>query len=97
MVGQIRGPPLFARARNPLTPRVIQLGEYRLYLQIEFFSLSRCIPVGLGWTLRPYVESVPRESLECSIKKKPYERQVGLESNSGRSRTSAQRTDSLMI
>jgi hypothetical protein len=39
-----------------------------LYPQIESISLSRCIPVGLGWALRPYVESVPRESLEFTLR-----------------------------
>jgi hypothetical protein len=39
-----------------------------LYLQVESISLSRCIPVGLGWALRPYVESVPRESLEFTLR-----------------------------
>jgi hypothetical protein len=39
-----------------------------LYLQIESISLSRCIPMGLGWALRPYVESVPRESLEFTLR-----------------------------
>jgi hypothetical protein len=39
-----------------------------LYLQIETLSLSRSIPVGLGWALRPYVESVPRESLEFTLR-----------------------------
>ena len=39
-----------------------------LYIQIESISLSRSIPVGLGWVLRPYVESVPRESLEFTLR-----------------------------
>ncbi len=39
-----------------------------LYLQIESVSLSRAIPAGLGWALRPYVESVPRESLEFTLR-----------------------------
>jgi hypothetical protein len=39
-----------------------------LYVQIESVSLSRAIPVGLGWALRPYVESVPRESLEFTLR-----------------------------
>jgi hypothetical protein len=39
-----------------------------LYIQIESISLSRAIPTGLGWALRPYVESVPRESLEFTLK-----------------------------
>jgi hypothetical protein len=39
-----------------------------LYIQIESISLSRSIPVGLGWALRPYVESVPRESLQFTLR-----------------------------
>ncbi len=39
-----------------------------LYVQIESVSLSRAIPAGLGWALRPYVESVPRESLEFTLR-----------------------------
>jgi hypothetical protein len=39
-----------------------------LYLQIESVSLSRSIPTGLGWAVRPFVESVPRESLEFTLR-----------------------------
>jgi hypothetical protein len=39
-----------------------------LYIQIESISLSRSIPNGLGWALRHYVESVPRESLEFTLR-----------------------------
>jgi hypothetical protein len=39
-----------------------------LYLQVESVSLSRSIPVGLGWAVRPFVESVPRESLEFTLR-----------------------------
>lgn len=38
-----------------------------LYIQIESISLSRSIPAGLGWLIRPFVESVPRESLEFTL------------------------------
>ena len=38
-----------------------------LLIQIDSISLSRSIPPGLGWALRPYVESVPRESLEFTL------------------------------
>jgi hypothetical protein len=38
-----------------------------LYLQIESVSLTRSIPTGLGWALRPYIESVPRESLDFTL------------------------------
>ncbi|HEX4312235.1 MAG TPA: hypothetical protein VHZ25_19540 [Acidobacteriaceae bacterium] len=39
-----------------------------LYLQVESVSLTRGIPVGLGWAVRPFVESIPRESLEFTLK-----------------------------
>jgi hypothetical protein len=39
-----------------------------LYMQVESVSLTRGIPTGLGWAVRPYVESVPRESLEFTLR-----------------------------
>jgi hypothetical protein len=39
-----------------------------LYLQIESVSLSRSIPAGLGWAVRPFVESVPRESMDFTLR-----------------------------
>ena len=39
-----------------------------LYLQIESVSLTRSIPNGLGWMVRPFVESIPRESLEFTLR-----------------------------
>ena len=39
-----------------------------LYMQIESVSLSRSIPPGLGWAIKPFVESVPRESLEFTLR-----------------------------
>jgi len=38
-----------------------------LYMQIESVSLSRSVPAGLGWAIKPFVESVPRESLEFTL------------------------------
>jgi len=38
-----------------------------LYLQVESVSLTRAIPAGLGWIVGPFVESVPRESLEFTL------------------------------
>lgn len=38
-----------------------------LYMQIETVSLSRSVPAGLGWAIKPFVESVPRESLEFTL------------------------------
>src|SRR5580692_4624871 len=39
-----------------------------LYMQIESISLTRSIPRGLGWVVQPFVESVPRESLEFTLR-----------------------------
>jgi hypothetical protein len=39
-----------------------------LYLQIEAVSLTRSIPRGLGWVIRPYIESIPRDSLEFTLR-----------------------------
>jgi hypothetical protein len=39
-----------------------------LYLQIETVSLTRSIPRGLGWVIQPYAESIPRESLEFTLR-----------------------------
>ena len=39
-----------------------------LYMQIESVTLTRSIPTGLGWAIRPFVESVPRESLEFTLR-----------------------------
>lgn len=39
-----------------------------LYLQVESVSLSRSIPHGMGWAVRPLVESIPRESLEFTLR-----------------------------
>jgi hypothetical protein len=39
-----------------------------LYIQIESVTLTRSIPRGLGWAVEPFVESVPRESLEFTLR-----------------------------
>ncbi len=38
-----------------------------LYLQIESLSLTRSIPHGLAWAIKPYLESIPRESLVFTL------------------------------
>jgi len=37
------------------------------YVQLEAISLTRDIPVGLGWLIRPFVTSVPQESLQFTL------------------------------
>jgi hypothetical protein len=39
-----------------------------LYIQIESISMSRDIPAGLGWAIGPFVQSIPRESLEFTLR-----------------------------
>jgi hypothetical protein len=38
-----------------------------VFLQIDSVTLTRSIPAGLGWAIGPFVESVPRESLEFTL------------------------------
>ncbi len=38
------------------------------YVQCESVSLSRTIPTGLGWLIGPFVTSIPRESLEFTLR-----------------------------
>ena len=37
------------------------------YVQCESISLSRDLPTGLGWLIRPFVTGIPRESLEFTL------------------------------
>lgn len=39
-----------------------------LYMQIESVTLTRSIPTGLGWVIGPFIESIPRESLEFTLR-----------------------------
>jgi hypothetical protein len=37
------------------------------YMQCESVSLSRTIPIGLGWLIGPFVTSIPRDSLTFTL------------------------------
>jgi hypothetical protein len=37
------------------------------YVQCESITLTRGIPLGFGWLIRPFVTSIPRESLEFTL------------------------------
>ncbi len=39
-----------------------------VYIQCNAISLTRDIPVGLGWLVAPFIEKVPRESLNFTLK-----------------------------
>jgi hypothetical protein len=38
-----------------------------VYIECRTISLTRDIPAGLGWAIRPFVSSVPRESLRATL------------------------------
>ena len=38
-----------------------------VYVQLEAISLTRSIPTGLGWLVRPFVTSIPQESLAFTL------------------------------
>jgi hypothetical protein len=38
-----------------------------VYVQLEAVSLTRDIPEGLGWLIRPFITSIPRESLVFTL------------------------------
>jgi hypothetical protein len=38
-----------------------------VYVEVESVSLTRDIPAGLGWLIRPFVTSIPRESLLMTL------------------------------
>ncbi len=38
-----------------------------VFVQLEAISLTRDIPAGLGWLVRPFITSIPQESLEFTL------------------------------
>ena len=38
-----------------------------LYLECRAVSLSRDVPTGLGWMIRPMIAGVPRDSLQSTL------------------------------
>ncbi len=38
-----------------------------VYIQCEAISLTRDIPTGLNWLIAPFIESIPKESLEFTL------------------------------
>ena len=38
-----------------------------VYIQCQAISLTRNIPTGLGWLVKPFVQSIPRESLQFTL------------------------------
>ena len=39
-----------------------------LYVQLESVTLTRSIPAGLGWAIGPFIESVPSDSVEFTLR-----------------------------
>jgi hypothetical protein len=42
--------------------------DHGVYVQCEAISLTRNIPTGLNWLIGPFIESIPRESLEFTLR-----------------------------
>jgi uncharacterized protein YjhX (UPF0386 family) len=42
--------------------------DHGVYVQCEAISLTRDIPAGLNWLIGPFIESIPRESLEFTMR-----------------------------
>ncbi len=40
-----------------------------VYVQLEAISLTRDIPEGLGWLVRPFITGIPEESLEFTLQR----------------------------
>ena len=38
-----------------------------VYMQLEAVSLTRGIPPGFGWLIRPFITSIPQESLAFTL------------------------------
>jgi archaetidylinositol phosphate synthase len=38
-----------------------------VYIQCNAISLTRDVPIGLGWMIRPFIENIPRESLYFTL------------------------------
>ncbi len=41
--------------------------EGGVYIECESISLTRDIPTGLGWLIRPFITGIPRESLQMTL------------------------------
>jgi hypothetical protein len=41
--------------------------DHGVYIQCEAISLTRDIPTGLNWLIAPFIESIPKESLEFTL------------------------------
>jgi hypothetical protein len=50
-----------------------------VYVQSEVVSLTRDIPTGVAWLVRPFVTSIPQESLEFTMEatRKAVESRMG--------------------
>jgi len=47
----------------------LQARDGGVYIQCESVSLTRGIPLGLGWAVGPFVTSIPRESLTFTLER----------------------------
>ena len=45
----------------------MQEGDGGVYVQSEVASLTRDLPTGLGWMIKPFITSIPRETLKFTL------------------------------
>ena len=45
----------------------MQEGDGGVYVQSEVASLTRDIPEGFGWLIKPFIRSIPRETLKFTL------------------------------
>jgi len=45
----------------------MQEGDGGVYVQSEVASLTRDIPTGLGWMIKPFVTGIPKETLKFTL------------------------------
>ena len=56
-----------------------------VYVEVESISLTRDIPTGLGWIIKPFVTSIPRESLVMTLGSTRSAAEAKIEKPGGRS------------
>ena len=52
---------------NFLRRRLLEETDYGLYVELSTVSLSRDMPSGLAWLIKPFIREVPKESLQSTL------------------------------